>query len=271
MRAKTQSWRFRIASKILSAIPPKSTPCCGRPCASSRARKWSRRPKHMIRVARSTSISCAGWASSVWLASRFPSLPAARAWTRWPRSSSTRSSRTRIRAFPSAYLDARALVREQFLLREQPGAAAALSAQGAHGRVDRRHGHDRAGRGHGRARHEDHGPPARRPLRVDRSQDVHHQRAGGGRLRALRAARGPSHHVRDRAQLPGLLDQREDPQDGHALLDHERAHPRGSARARGQPARRRGRRHHQHDAQPRDRAPGPGRDEPGDCARAVWR
>ena len=60
----------------------------------------------------------------------------------------------------------------------------------------------------------------------------------------------------------GLHDEPEDPEGRHARVDDERADLRRLPRARREPGRHRGRRHHEHDAQPRDRAARPLGDEP---------
>ena len=70
----------------------------------------------------------------------------------------------------------------------------------------------------------------RRPLRPQRPQDVHHQRPRGRRAAGLRQGRRPDHDVRRRARLPRLLDQPEDPEDGHARVDDVRADLRGLPR-----------------------------------------
>ena len=98
---------------------------------------------------------------------------------------------------------------------------------------------------------------------LERPQDVHHERPRGATSFArLREARRSHHDVRRRARVPRLLDEPEDPEDRHARVDDERAHLRRLPRAGREPARHRGRRHHEHDAQPRDRAARPLGDEP---------
>jgi hypothetical protein len=169
---------------------------------------------------------------------------------------------------------ARAVVRQQLLLGQQPGAAREATCPRRSRPDHRRDGHDRAGGRHRRARHADHRAARRRPLRAERPQDVHHQRAPRPTcFLRLRQARRAHHDVRRRAQHARLRDRRQDPQDGHARVDDERADVRRVPAAGGQPARPRGRRHHQHDAQPRDRATRPGRDErsaSGSAASTSW-
>ena len=77
-----------------------------------------------------------------------PSRPstAAPAWTRSPRSSSTTSSSKSDPGFALAYLAHAMLFVNNFYWAGERRAARALPAQGAHRRVDRRHGHDRARR-----------------------------------------------------------------------------------------------------------------------------
>ena len=103
----------------------------------------------------------------------------------------------------------------------------------------------------------------RRRLRPQGPQGAHHQRARGRRLPRLRQARRAHHLVRGRAHRSPAsrptspthkMGMRASTM-GEIVLDDVR-------RARREPARRRGRRHPQHDAQPRDRAPHARGDEP---------
>ncbi len=118
-----------------------------------------------------------------------------------------------------------------------------------------------AGRRLGRLGDPDDGGPEGRRLRRQRVEDVHHERRPGivDRLlrldRPLEGAQGPL-RVRDPDGRRGRHDREAPRQDGPARDRHVRRRVPGRRRARGEPARRRGRRLQDRDADPRLHAPG---------------